>query len=527
MGDIFHSAECVFVYLGHSLMGGNLFWEFLQSFISEGDFGSPRFEEQVDGFMERDSNELSMGLDDLIRRPWFHRAWTYQELRVAKSALAVCGGSFMPWHNFTKALSAFNGTGNFLPIFSPLRAFLREQSYIFKVISTPVINNPTVKQPQSQTSLQQELPKEPLLDLLVDGWPRDASDARDKIYAFMSRHLNSTPYGELEPDYTPDIPETFVRLIRIYINNERNLNFPRFARGIDQPVHNHEAGLPNPEPRWMPLVNLDRVPDGKATKIAANASTTQKILSKPSLNIDLASWACDLRVEGMRKKVSQPSFSFDDNLFNIRHNISPSLQSIHDFSKRLVIKGCALARVSCDDSEALKTENHRLGKFSTLPRCAMERAFSFSNHEESCGISPAINEFLRLQQFKNSKTPRSCNMVGLLLQTLLHDQSGCHCFSTRSRQDGKSVNSSQILKAYCPFDGYPRSMAKISDWLFILDGLFEPVILRPHLKQSDGDGARSEVGFDFVSVCPLATTNPDVAEDWANAPCAYGNIILF
>lgn len=75
MGDIYRSASLVFVSLGPVLNGRNQFWALLQSFVSDGNFDSEEFEDQLDDFMEGLWNDLAIGLDDLIQRPWFRRAW--------------------------------------------------------------------------------------------------------------------------------------------------------------------------------------------------------------------------------------------------------------------------------------------------------------------------------------------------------------------------------------------------------------------------------------------------------------------
>ena len=75
MGDIFRSAERVFVSLGPALEGDNHFWSLLQSFATTRSFESEEFEEQLDEFIWGQSNKLSLGLNDLIQRPWFRRAW--------------------------------------------------------------------------------------------------------------------------------------------------------------------------------------------------------------------------------------------------------------------------------------------------------------------------------------------------------------------------------------------------------------------------------------------------------------------
>jgi hypothetical protein len=124
-------------------------------------------------------------------------------------------------------------------------------------------------------------------------------------------------------------------------------------------------------------------------------------------------------------------------------------------------------------------------------------------------------------------------MVALLLHTMLHDQAECGCavddanMIATSPQEEKppSEASPNFLQAHCPYDKYPRSYVQNLDWLFLLDGLDEPVILRPHITPGIADTTRSEIGFDFVSVCPLRVAGE--REKWAEAPCAYGESVLF
>lgn len=244
MGDIFRSARQVFVFLRAPLRGNHRFWALLQSFAAEGNFDSPEFEDELDQFMEGRPSNISLGFHDLVKRPWFQRAWilltdsaialdrqTYQEIRLAKDATAICGDSFMPWDTLVGSLRAFDQKGVFLPSFLPLRTLLKEQAFISKA------PNKTKVGPQAGPV------KAPLLDLLIDGWSRDASDARDKIYAFNSRHLTSSSYSELRPDYTLDVRSTYIRFIRVYINHELDLNFLRFARGVDEPIRSWRRAM--------------------------------------------------------------------------------------------------------------------------------------------------------------------------------------------------------------------------------------------------------------------------------------------
>ncbi|KAM5366828.1 hypothetical protein ACJZ2D_010368 [Fusarium nematophilum] len=516
MGDIFRSANRVLVSLGPALRGRNQFWDLLQSFVSNGDFDSEEFEDQLDGFMEGQANDLALGFNDLIQRPWFRRAWapsltirldnqTYQEIRLATTADVFCGDSFMPWNNFVESLAAFNKTGAFLSRFSSLRTFIKEQAFMLKGPSAAQAAEPSTTGPQPGS-------KETLLDLLVDGWPRDASDARDKIYAFTSSHLASASYAELRPDYTLDMQSTFIRLIRVHINNENDLNFLRFARGVDEPVHFPDTGLRD-EVRWISLPNLERAPLGERAGLRGTShdqeSDNKNDASKFSQVDDgLPSWICDWRRQGLRAKVDTPPFLEKEHYFDVLRNALPQRQSVHDFGKRLVLKGAALARVGYLQLEAPDGWGKPLGTFSRLPTCALQKA--------SCTKTIFLSRQSQLFDRGGDKNLPGSNMVLLLLQTLLHDRAGCACVEPPDRD---------LLEAHCPYVMYPRSCLGNLDWLFLLDGLADPVVLRPHVTPGETDSSRGEIGFGFVSVCPLVVAG--ARQKWAEAPFAYGEIVLY
>ena len=342
----------------------------------------------------------------------------------------------------------------------------------------------------------------------MDGWPRDATDARDKIYAFTSSHLSSTSYAELKPDYSLNIRSTFIRLIRIYINNENNLNFLEFALGIDEPVHLPDTGIRD-EGYWVSLPNLDRIEKSTPTKTPDNLEDPIKF----SQTEGLPSWICDWQKQSLRPKVDVPPFLANENYFDMRKNILPLRQSVHDFGNRLAFKGCALARVGHPQSELLPTSKNMLGIFSRLPKCALQKALG--QDSETMSI-PRQRQLFDHDIINGEKNPPISNIVLLLLQTLLHDQIDCDC------EENQDLD---LVKAHCSYGMYPRSYACNGDWLFVLDGLAEPAILRPHIIPGAVGTSRSEIGFDFVSVCPLIVRNE--REKWSETHFAYGQAVLY
>lgn len=342
------------------------------------------------------------------------------------------------------------------------------------------------------------------------------------------------------------------------------MNFLRFARGIEDTFDwpetslNHDSaefGLS--QRRWIPLRNLERDTHPDAPKpqpqyqrnkndvfreavlgqIGLNAppsiSGNREDRSKSSLAEALPSWACDWRMQGVRTKVDHPHFMSNETFFDVRKDVSPPRQSIHDFGKRLVFRGCALARAGCDPRAPTAFDGRSLGNFSRLPACTLQKGLDQSSGTTNGKATYNSRQLLLFRNVVADQNPPCSNMVVLLLRTMLHDQAECDCAvddanitaTGLQKEKTPSETSPNFLRAYCPYDKYPRSYVQNLDWLFLLDGLDEPVILRPHIAPGIVDTTRSEVGFDFVSVCPLRVAGE--REKWAEAPCAYGESVLF
>jgi hypothetical protein len=71
-------------------------------------------------------------------------------------------------------------------------------------------------------------------------------------------------------------------------------------------------------------------------------------------------------MQGVRIKVDHLSFMSNETFFDVRKDVSPPRQSIHDFGKRLVFKGCALARAGCDPRAPTAFDGRALGAFSSM-----------------------------------------------------------------------------------------------------------------------------------------------------------------
>jgi hypothetical protein len=515
MGDIFGLAENVIVWLGEALAGGGRFWAMLERWTQTLNFDDAEYEEELEELLNGRRNALAMGLDDLVHRPWFTRAWTYQEIRLACGAVAFCGSSSMPWNSFVSSLNAFQCLGTFLNCLSPLRTFLKEQSGLF---------SDTALWHQTHSN---EQPKEPLFGLMKAAWSRDATDPRDKIYAFISPRLTSTPFQELRPDYGLDMQKTFIKFARTYINRVGSLEFLMFARGTDG-ASDWVKARPNERDRftslsrvreseWVQLRNLVREPpEQERTWPPLDAGN----LLPPDAE-NLPTWVCDWRMTGMQLEVTIPNPA-SELVFDFRRAEHCLFQSVRDYSQSLTLRICVIARVC----------GAYFGQFLQLPYCSLQR---LQQNQHSCQ-KPVATRTLPLKnvmELSREKAPLPCNFIAhFMLYVFLHDLEACDCdpcyIPDRDlrRSDEIAQDNPALLMARCSSTKYPKSQPHTGDWLCLADGLSWPVILRPFAKPSTAETVRSEIGFKFVSVCPLSAY-PSSVPKWLESPCVYGEAEIY
>ncbi|KAK3358449.1 hypothetical protein B0T24DRAFT_600152 [Lasiosphaeria ovina] len=140
-----------------------------------------------------------------------------------------------------------------------------------------------------------------------------------------------------------EFTSTFIRLVRAHINNEHDLEFLRFARGVDAPF----------DLRLRPVDN-------------------QRGLGARERSLP---------------EVAAPRVHAD--YFDVWQKTLPPRQSVSDFGGRLAFGGCAIAMVAyMTDEIGGRPLAGKLDWFSRLPRCALQRALG---HNEGGGPRMAIS----------------------------------------------------------------------------------------------------------------------------------------
>lgn len=99
MSQIFNNSRCVCVWVGPEKDDSRMAIDFIKSRLVH---------EDADQLLERvEYRHEWLALSKLMRRPWFSRRWTIQEIALARSASFHCGADWLPWEVFAEAVMLF------------------------------------------------------------------------------------------------------------------------------------------------------------------------------------------------------------------------------------------------------------------------------------------------------------------------------------------------------------------------------------------------------------------------------------
>ncbi|KDQ26685.1 hypothetical protein PLEOSDRAFT_168954 [Pleurotus ostreatus PC15] len=226
MGDIYSRAECVAVWVGEATPHSDDFFKIVEV-VKAGDMLTPgNCPNLVNSRKKTQDSERDFMyhlLDcatDIVRRPWFIRAWTFQEIRLSKKASMHCGSHIAPIGDFVDTVTAINR-------FSTLHDFC----------SARTVNIPFFAAKTSFMSLYR---------LLAQSQYRASSDPRDKIYSLLSM-LPHGAYDFIKPDYSLTYEEVFAYACRVCIEVDNEMNV---LGGAGLQYHPSEGDLCSNLPSW-------------------------------------------------------------------------------------------------------------------------------------------------------------------------------------------------------------------------------------------------------------------------------------
>jgi hypothetical protein len=185
------------------------------------------------------------GVLDLMRRPYWSRAWIVQEIAVSENVNVCCGDQKLPYEFFMLLQGAAFGylsaitqvmvqqyienlraTGQQLDV-EALMAFANDSMPDgFKLILQIIIARHYSKNDQFDT----------FYDIVRMFRSAEATDLRDKIYAFLGlateRHME---IKAIKPDYDMELGTLYRQFIRAHADTYNRVDFLWDACGVDRP----------------------------------------------------------------------------------------------------------------------------------------------------------------------------------------------------------------------------------------------------------------------------------------------------
>jgi len=223
MSEIYSKAAQVVVYLGEEADDSDLAIDF----IVECDTPT-----QGNVLAYAKSSMLIQALSTLLRRPWFHRVWVFQEIAFARHATVLCGTRSVKW----SAMINFDG-------WNVCSKWLPQLPYVIRA-RKPLPNYASTLRPAAEEVFRQ-----------LSG-NRQATDTHDFIYALLPFLPLSDLGISLVPNYALSSARVFTDLAAQLVG-KTGFRVLQYVQGRSSRV----AGLPSWVPDWtLPPVRSTLTP---------------------------------------------------------------------------------------------------------------------------------------------------------------------------------------------------------------------------------------------------------------------------
>ncbi|KAF7676644.1 hypothetical protein GT037_004856 [Alternaria burnsii] len=157
------------------------------------------------------------GLEELLERPYFTRAWIFQEICVAREITMMCGDEQIDFGYFERTMKRLT-----LDVFAPWNAHLTPDAFKVRVGSSLYgASEGALIYRHKDFELADGVTFD-LLTLLQMTSRFQATDPRDKLYALYG--VADSDAELLEPDYRKPIEEIFTEFVKRWIRKKQNLN---------------------------------------------------------------------------------------------------------------------------------------------------------------------------------------------------------------------------------------------------------------------------------------------------------------
>jgi len=302
MRDVYMMSRQTIVWLG----SGDKSLEQTLSIISRGVFALPGAHATMTAgawemsdpagyhaYRDPDRDQRSLSLQEILRNPWFSRAWTFQEFEASKDVIFVYGSISVGWESLRSNFQTHDTRGNGLPAWASLDQ-MKELSHCTEAPQVYTIRSQILLQDSTRTRFWFD---QVALNYLKLMRPRGARDPRDKVFAL---HGILAGFGVVLPfpDYTKTVAEVYQETATFFIHASRSLRIlnevPSVTRCPGLPSWVPDWGQPNEstfrfasgywvcpeEQSGLPDITNFAVNEGRLTVAGRTLSTVQTVLSR-------------------------------------------------------------------------------------------------------------------------------------------------------------------------------------------------------------------------------------------------------
>ncbi|KAI0844091.1 HET-domain-containing protein [Daldinia vernicosa] len=233
MGDIYSTASSTIIYLGPLSPDTQLIFQRLRggmfrSFDNASSINLTPIRQQdlESNGPSKEVLDLAAASSQLLARPWFRRAWTFQELVLSRDPWFQCGSRHVRWMDLCNLL---------LPLLREYQSGMEVDLVRMKEVHDAV----HARSDTDRGTLS-------LWRILEIRGRAQATDPRDLIYANMGLHLDRQEVGEfVQIDYNKTARETF---IEVGLYAMKHVGFNRALSNIS--VSPLRSILPSWVPDW-------------------------------------------------------------------------------------------------------------------------------------------------------------------------------------------------------------------------------------------------------------------------------------